>query len=150
MLCFVCRAKKANALFSLFRILEKEHWACKGPPAITNYSPVCMKHPKAALWMSFLSWFINILHMPEGCAWNIAGGVARWKIHLSSQLVIFSSTYQKWQLVLCSERNFHLRMVFLAGSTQTSLIFSFCLYLDAVSLSAGEVGVEWQWVEKTE
>ena len=42
-----------SLLFSLFGILEKEHWACKGPPAITNYSPVCRKHPKAALWMIF-------------------------------------------------------------------------------------------------
>lgn len=41
--------------------------------------------------------------MPEGCAWNRAGGVAeRWKIHLlwkASRPIIFSSTYQKWQFV---------------------------------------------------
>lgn len=41
-------------LFSLFGILEKERWACKGPPAITNYSPVSKKHPRAALWMIFV------------------------------------------------------------------------------------------------
>ena len=34
------------------------------------------------------------------------------------------------------------RMVFLDGSTQTSLNFSFGVYLDVLSLSAGEVEVE--------
>lgn len=67
---------------------------------------MCKETSKSSTLDGALSWFINILHMPEGRAWNIAGGVARWKIYLcggASQPVIFSSTYQKWQFVTRKE-----------------------------------------------
>lgn len=83
-----------RALSSSFGILEKEHWACKGPPAITNDSPVCRKHPKAALWLIFVLIY-SFFACAWGCVWNIAGGVVRWKIYcegLSSQLYLVAHT----------------------------------------------------------
>lgn len=60
-------------------------------------TPQCVGNIQKQCFGWFLSWFINILHMPESCAWNIAGGVARWKIYLlwkrlSSQLYSVAHT----------------------------------------------------------
>lgn len=61
---------------------------------------------------------------------------------LSSQLYSVAHTRNDSLLLgQYSETNFHLKMVILASTSQTSLISFFSLYLDVMSLSAGEVGV---------
>lgn len=52
--CVVSLASVSSWLQHNFGVLEEECCACKRPPAITNGSPVCRKHPQAACQLIFV------------------------------------------------------------------------------------------------